>query len=237
MTELEGDFDNSRPEESADALPKRFLYEALSLWVILGLTLSMVIVERWNPIPWRGYPSSLVLLGLTLWHKRHFGVELRLFQPVAGIRPAGVVALMAFMFAMVFALMVSACWPLAPGSSGGLSIMQSLHLFLLVPLAEELYFRGILLVHLRRLLSTTNAVVVCSLLFALLHLTFGALVVAGVISLFACILVLKSGALACAVQLHVTWNAVSQINHVDDAQTRWIWALSVAAVCFASAGH
>jgi membrane protease YdiL (CAAX protease family) len=110
------------------------------------------------------------------------------------------------------------------------SFAQVAHLILVVPLAEELYFRGLLLEHLCRGFSGVVAVLICSLLFGLLHLPVGATFVTGGLSLLACILVLKSGSLIPAVQLHVTWNAVTQIRRIADDTTRSLWIIATAIV-------
>ncbi len=60
-----------------------------------------------------------------------------------------------------------------------------------VPLAEELYFRGLLLEHLRRGFGPIAAVVLCSLLLALLHMPAGTMFGAAVLSLLACVVTLR----------------------------------------------
>jgi membrane protease YdiL (CAAX protease family) len=75
----------------------------------------------------------------------------------------------------------------------------------------------------------------CSLLFGLLHFPAGAAVVTGGLSLVACLLVLKGGMLAYAFQLHVAWNALSQVNRMGDLSARWFWTVAASVVIAALA--
>ncbi len=94
------------------------------------------------------------------------------------------------------------------------------HVIVLVPVAEELYFRGLLLDHLRRGLGPVCALVGVTALFALLHVS-SAFLAAALLSLAACLLVLCGRSLLMAVQLHVAWNCLSCASQIEHAQTRW----------------
>jgi len=214
-----------------DASPKRLMREASSLALILGLTLIVSALERRDLVPWHGYPSSLLLLVLCLWHWGWFRINLRVFCPQTRRRifPIVLAAL------LVSALLYSARTPLSPKAGYAPSLLQLLHLIAIVPLTEELYFRGLLLEHLRRGFSAVHAVVLCTLLFGLLHLPVGAGLVAGALSLVACLLVLTSGSLVYAVQLHVAWNGVTQISRMGDDSSRWLWAATASAIIAALA--
>jgi membrane protease YdiL (CAAX protease family) len=99
-------------------------------------------------------------------------------------------------------------------------------------LAEEFYFRGLLFEHLRRGMAAWRAVVLCSLLFGLLHLPSDAVFTAIALSLAACGLVLLTGGLEFAIALHAAWNAFTVIALLDNPAVRWTWAAaaSVAAI-------
>lgn len=209
-----------------DVSPRRLIREAVSLALILGLTLGMSALERRGFIPWEGYPSSLLFLLLSLWYWKRFRADVRFFHSPSRTRvfPIG------FCAVLVLVVLFSAGAPFSPQTGQAPSILQLIHLIIVVPLCEELYFRGLLLEHLRRGFSTVHAVVLCTVLFGLLHLPVGAGLVAGALSLIACLLVVKGGSLFYAVQLHITWNAVTQIHRMGDDRSRWIWASAAAAV-------
>jgi membrane protease YdiL (CAAX protease family) len=200
--------------------------EAVSLALILGLTLSMSALERRGRVPWEGYPSSLLLLLLSLWYWKHFRVDVRFFHSPsrAWVFP------ISFCSGLVFVVLFSAGAPFSPHAGQTPSILQLIHLIVVVPLTEELYFRGLLLEHLRRGFSTVSAVVLCTVLFGLLHVPVGAGLVAGALSSIACLLVVKGGSLVYAFQLHITWNAMTQVYRMGDNRSRWIWASAAAAV-------
>ena len=202
-----------RPVESS---PQRLLHEAISLAVILGASLTLSAVEYRGLTAWQGYPSSLLLLGLAWWHKRRFDVSVDLSRPRAG----GRILLVALSLGLVSLLLISAGAPLWPQTGHGSAPLQSVHLLLLVPLSEEFYFRGVLFDHLRRGFSAAGAVVLCSMLFAVLHLPTGGAIGAGLLSLAACLLVLAGG-WGYAFQLHVAYNGLSQINRIGDPSSRW----------------
>ena len=222
------DGDHSSP---TDASPKRLMREAFSLALILGLTLIVSASERRDIIPWQGYPSSLLLLVLCLWHWWRFRIDLRLFHPRTRHRVFPIV----FAALLVSMLFFSANAPLSPKAGYAPPLLPLLHLVVVVPWSEELYFRGLLLEHLRRGFSAVHAVVLCTLLFGLLHLPVGAGLVAGALSLVACLLVLTSGSLVYAVQLHVAWNGVTQISRMGDDSSRWLWAVTASAIIAALA--
>jgi len=218
-------------QSPTDGSSKRLMREALSLALILGLTLGGASLERRDLVPWQGYPSSLLFLVLCLWHWKHFRVDLRFFRPKT---PRRVFPLL-FSAVLVSTLLLFANVPLSPKGGFNSSPLQLLHLIVLVPLSEELYFRGLLLEHLRRGFSAVRAVVLCTLLFGLLHVPAGAGYLAGGLSLVACILVLRNGSLVHAFQLHVAWNAATQIARMSEPSSRWLWAATASAIIAALA--
>jgi membrane protease YdiL (CAAX protease family) len=145
-----------------------------------------------------------------------------------------------FSVGLVAVLCLAAWAPLWPRGESDSAVLGPLHLLVLVPLAEELYFRGLLFEHLRQGFSSVAAALLCSLLFALLHLPAGGVLGAGALSLAACLLVLRSGVLAYAVQLHVALNGLAQVNYLADPASRWVWVITasgmivlMAALCVA----
>lgn len=214
------------PDSSMVASPEQLRREAVSLGLILLVTLTLAMLERHGVVPWDGYLSSLVLLVLSVWHKWRFGVAIRFFFSRRDRRTLPLA--LAMVLAVILLLAAHTLyqqWPIPR-----LSPVDSLHLLLLVPLSEEFYFRGLLLDHLRRGLSAMPAVLLCSLLFAMLHFPFTATLTAGCLSLVACALVLKTGTLACALQLHIAWNALSEIYILGDPSSRWGLAVFASGV-------
>ncbi|MBN1909031.1 MAG: CPBP family intramembrane metalloprotease [Pirellulales bacterium] len=223
---------------SQETEPSRLIREAVCLGLILGASLVTVTIEQRLWAPWTGYPSTLLLLGLTWLYQRRFGVRLRL-------RPAGrlgrwcVGVLAGVLVVQLF--FKAALATLAPFAGGeAVPAAQLVHLVLLVPIAEEIYFRGLLLEHLRRGIGTVPAILACSLLFALLHLPTGGALSAFWLSIGTCALVVWTGALAPALQLHIAWNALSQISQLEEySSTNWsvMWGASALVVLLAIVGR
>jgi membrane protease YdiL (CAAX protease family) len=153
---------------------------------------------------WQGYPSSLLLILLCIWHQKSFGAPVRWFRGKAagkGIPLAIALCLLSFFF-------LNINYSPKSGSFAGLSPhMRQFHLLLLVPISEEMFFRGILLDHLKRGFGAFQATILCSALFMILHIPHDAGVEALVLSILTCLLVLRYGMLLYAVHLHVAWNA------------------------------
>lgn len=206
------------------------MQEAWSLALVLGVPLVLSALERRGHLPWSGYPLSLVLLVLCWWHNRRFGATVRFFPSQQGRAQFSVV----FALGLIAALFVSVYVVLWPSAVPQSTIPQLLHLLIFVPLSEELYFRGLLFEHLRKSFSAPYAILLCTLLFALLHLPSNGTIVAGILSLAACALVLKSGALVFAFQLHVAWNGFVGMNDHRGPLGRWTWAITASSVIVAT---
>jgi membrane protease YdiL (CAAX protease family) len=211
---------------SSDASAKKLSREAISLAAILGVSLALSSFETGWLTKWQGYPSSLLLLFLAWWYKRRFGIAVA-FLPR---RSVGRLFPIVFPLVLIFLLLLVGQKSVELQASPTPPVPQLLHLLLLVPLSEEFFFRGLLLDHLRRGLSTVGAIVLCTVLFAVLHLPVGSPILIGLLSLVACLLVLFSGGWGYAFQLHVAYNGLSQIHRIDDDSTRWAWALLASAV-------
>ncbi|MHB1036516.1 MAG: CPBP family intramembrane glutamic endopeptidase [Pirellulales bacterium] len=202
--------------------PEQLIREAVSLAVVLGLALALAAVEGRVYLPWMRYASPLLLLVLGWWHKRRFAVAVRIVPAARG----------RVIFPLVFSLgLVALLWlpldPLEMRDADRWVLFDIVHLVVLVPLAEEFYFRGLLLEHLRAGFGSIPAVLLCTVLFALLHQPSGGMLGAGVLSLAACALVLKSGSLGFAIQLHVAWNGLAEMSRpsfAGDPTSRWLWA-------------
>jgi len=88
-------------------------------------------------------------------------------------------------------------------------VLIGLSLVLVAPLAEEMLMRGLLFGRLRRYLSFWPTAIIVSLLFALAHGQWNAGVMTFILSMFACNLREKTGAIWAGIGLHMVVNAVA----------------------------
>jgi membrane protease YdiL (CAAX protease family) len=102
-------------------------------------------------------------------------------------------------------------------------------LVLVVPIAEELYFRGLLLARLRELLGDLGAAVAVSLLFGFLHLAQSSHLEMAALSLGLCFLTIWAGTVAWAVLGHVAWNGAAVLLGSQAGEGRTWPALAAAA--------
>ncbi|HPO15012.1 MAG TPA: CPBP family intramembrane metalloprotease [Candidatus Hydrogenedentes bacterium] len=100
---------------------------------------------------------------------------------------------------------------LVPASPGEAQIRRwpLVLLVVLVPFAEEIYFRGLLLDHIATHVNKVAAVILVSVLFGLLHFPQGHGVLLGVCSIGLCVLTLRTQQVAWAIVLHGIWNLLS----------------------------
>lgn len=120
----------------------------------------------------------------------------------------------------------------AEAGLGGDAIVP-LFVVVLVPLAEELFFRGALLAFFSRHFGKVPAVIMVSLLFGILHVRSDMVVTMMLFSIALCITVLLSGNLIWAIVIHVAWNAFSAMNDWAGPDA-WMY-LFVAAVATVAA--
>lgn len=90
-------------------------------------------------------------------------------------------------------------------------LLRGVLLALLVPLAEEAYFRGILLEHLWRNLGPLPALALVSGLFGVLHQPQGLALPMALLSAMLCLSVLLSRSILWATALHMGWNTAAVI--------------------------
>jgi membrane protease YdiL (CAAX protease family) len=108
--------------------------------------------------------------------------------------------------------------------------LQSLFLIILVPFAEEFYFRGLLLDHLVRNVGRIPAVILVSGLFGFLHLLQGLFWPMAILSVFLCILALVRRDLLGAIALHSGWNAFAIV--IDLYRNTFVWLIGSIAILF-----
>jgi membrane protease YdiL (CAAX protease family) len=193
-------------------MPRRHeLWEASSLGLILVAYLLLLMgIRRLDGLA--GFylgalAPSLWLLGATLLGRRR-----RL--ALGGGPRAATMAWLCGAACGVLVLFAVFSFPAAARVGGIHDTVARLALVLLVPVAEELYFRGALLEHLVRTTGRAPAVLLTSALFGFLHLPQG-LVVGGVMLALAvglCLVALRGRSVLWAVALHLVWNALAVVR-------------------------
>ena len=173
-------------------------------------------LEVGGPLLWR-MPSLMMLFCVGVYQLRRPMTHLALG---GGLR-ARVMAVLCGVLVVVVVVFALA-WPPRPVHS---PLAPALTLVLLVPLAEELYFRGLLLDVLVRLVGKAAALVASSLLFGLLHLPQGLLLPMTVLAVLLGLTALWTRSVVWAAALHVAWNALAVIR-VAPADQRWALMLA-----------
>lgn len=179
--------------------------------VLLALGLYMLALPRlaglgeWALLTVPG----LWLLGWTALLWRLGGPwELRLLR--GGRRTPWMLAALGLAAALVviFALL----WPRGAGTASVDRLLRGLALQGLVPISEELFFRGLLLADLRRRWGGYGAAVLVTGIFAAMHAPMGQHLPMAILSLLLCSLTLASGSVLWAIGLHVAWNSLAVLR-------------------------
>lgn len=124
---------------------------------------------------------------------------------------------------------------LARAHSGTLAWVS---LVLWIPLAEELFFRGLLYCHLARRLGPWPATGLVSLAFGLLHSPQGTFWAMLVLSLVLCMVTRLTQGLLWAMALHAAWNALSVLLTWPEGPSRLaLVGLAVAPLWLGVALH
>lgn len=205
------------PEIPVHSFARSFLELAI---LCVGLTAS-VMLSRWGQQHQKDlaifWLPNLFLIGLSIiWIRLGFSPTVRTTDGLSSKTIKGIV-----IFLCVMIVTFASYWPSLEIEqykiyAGGISIVV---LIALVPFAEEMFFRGILLDHLRRNIGPLGATVAVSLLFGILHAGQGSIVSMILLSLVACAAVLATGNVIWAVCIHITWNACA-IMHLQTPPTR-----------------
>lgn len=198
-----------------------------SLGLILGIYFAILIPSG---APW------LRLLAPNLWLLAAGSVVARQWSRGISLTRGGRrTPLLASLSILVVALLIyaAAAWP--PRPARAVTTAEALALITLVPLAEEFYFRGLLLDHLRRTTGGAMAAILVSGLFGLLHLPQDQHLSMAALSLVLCLVTLGSGSLIWAVALHAGWNAAAEMRTLPPGAGRWTIAAVAAALVLAIA--
>jgi len=222
----------SSPETRSD------LRELFLLGILLVVYLAILIPPLYLPrdvFPEAGFKylqylaPNLWLLASGCFLIRDFSLGIRLTR---GVRFTEGFAILGTLVAAGLIVM-SGYWVWGQLPADRDTVTRSLLLITLVPVAEELYFRGLLLGHLRRSCGSFLAVVLVSALFGLLHLPQGTQLTMAALSVFLCLVTIHSGSLLWAVALHAGWNGLAVVYSLQRSSGRYLIAYTAAAVVMA----
>ncbi len=206
-----------------------------------GLTLALALTRWSGPLgSWaRWVLPSLALIGATsLWFQLRANPSAHgaprwwgSFSSAADGPPRGRWAGVVLVGLLTASFIAAGCWWPAKQTLGvPPSAVELGALILLVPLAEEIFFRGGLLQSLRHLLGATGATLLVSLSFGLLHHDQGQLWTMLVASLVLCALTLLTQTLFWAILLHGTWNALTLVVRMPPTTERFLLTGIVTAL-------
>jgi len=131
---------------------------------------------------------------------------------------------------------MAALWPDRSAGAAVDSLVGRVLLVLFVPVAEEIFFRGLLLDRLNEIIkSRIMAAALTSVLFGLAHLASGNTIVVTmtVLSAVLCATTLHTRSLLWPIALHIGWNALAVIRQAPPGRERWIIAGISATVVIA----
>lgn len=163
---------------------------------------------------------SLWLLGATLfWVKRYGGNSDYFHAGSKACRRAGIgiiiVSLIVCFFVEIFLSVISL-------SGDYMKEFQTVaNLVILVPFAEEYFFRGLVLDHLVRNLGKFSGVMLVSVLFGFLHAPQGIFIQMFIFSLLLCLVTLKTKNVLASGTLHLGWNLFVFYHFFQKALLLW----------------
>lgn len=195
--------------------------------ILVVYVLLLWIIEVAVPAAWRSWAVVIVpngWIGVTsFFWARHGQSQLVRFTGGRRVWPGLIVAVIAVALVVMMAMMES---PLRTfGVQGDIeALLQHVLLVSLVPLVEELYFRGIVLDYMRQRAGSVFALVFVSALFGFLHFPQGTALPMVVLSLITCLLALSAQSMLWAVVVHVGWNAAAVVRVSPYDLDRWVIA-------------
>lgn len=95
------------------------------------------------------------------------------------------------------------------------NITLIIYTIIVAPITEELLFRGIMLNKLKQY-NKIYAIIIVSMVFGLLHGNLPQTIPTFIISIFLCLITLKSGSILPAVSIHMINNGVAQITNINN---------------------
>ncbi|MBR3763360.1 MAG: CPBP family intramembrane metalloprotease [Clostridia bacterium] len=119
-----------------------------------------------------------------------------------------------------------------PAGVGG-RLLMVLAVVVIPAAAEELFFRGALLTNLLQVASRTQALVLTTLMFALMHGSLAGLLGHLLISLVLTLLMLHTGRMTVPVMAHLAFNLMALVGMEVGAVPAWLCGLLLAALVIA----
>lgn len=95
------------------------------------------------------------------------------------------------------------------------NITLIIYTIIVAPITEELLFRGIMLNKLKQY-NKIYAIIIVSMVFGLLHGNLPQTIPTFIISIFLCLITLKSGSILPAISIHMINNGVAQITNINN---------------------
>ena len=225
---IEREANSVHPSESTEShlsfklFELAFLGGVLIVYIAL-LAISQYVTDNHELQDWlRLLSTNIWLLSMCLLWIRKYPMQ-EAFWDFSG---RGIKVLSFFIATLV--IVSPALWP-GKGTIIG-SPAQLYILILLVPVAEELYFRGLLLEHLRQNIGKFGAIVCVSGLFGFMHSAQGIMSMMVILSIALCMTVLKTRNICWAIALHLGWNALSVTLKMPDGPARWIVSVSSGSI-------
>lgn len=196
-------------EEDLEVPPLSQDLAAAQIAPFLVFMVSGLLVNTFWQEPAVAYPLQAAMIAAALWvfHKPILSLEWRM-DPVAVA--AGVLVGLGWIITAQSGETVAGLGDMGAGALAGWVVIRVIGTSALVPVVEELFFRGYLLNFLKgeTIIRTGAAVVISSLGFALLH---GRIVEAGVAGVIFALVVLRQGRVADAIVAHAVANAIIAI--------------------------
>ena len=224
-----------RADDLPEAADQRARRTAAVEILLLGLILAVAVALPPLLEPIAGSLSSYTrLLGPSLWLLLAGGLWLWrrpiFVSLVRGGRRRAIYVAALCTVVIVLILALALLWP-RDGTTrltGG-DLIKCAAFVTLIPAAEELFFRGLLLDHLQRRLGAPVAVLLTSAVFALMHLPQGTFVVMALLSGLLCGVTVLTRSLLWAVVLHSGWNALVLVPTITERAAERLLFAAVAA--------
>lgn len=178
-------------------------------FVLLGYLLTLQAVS--NLAAW-GYrwailnlmPSLWMLCATLCWTRRFAGASDYFHAGSKAGRRSGVaIIILSLLFCLFVEVIVSSTISYGDTARRYRTVVN---LVILVPFAEEFFFRGLALDHLARCLGRGAGVALVSVLFALMHAPQGVFIQMFILSALLCLVTLKTRNVLVSATIHLGWN-------------------------------
>lgn len=201
-----------------------FLFYSAVLLVYILLSLSAPLLKRQNAlisVLGTVIPIGWLLVATLFCIKKQ---NLNLFFFYGQVRTVLLIGIAAGVVLAV--VLLSLLWPGGNRRVTAITLLSYLLIILVVPVAEELFFRGLLLSHLKETMGVAASIAIITLLFGLVHVHQGLLFEMALLSLVLCITAFLSRTVVSCIVLHAGWNTLSILNQGPPLQMKWLLTIS-----------